>query len=84
MVSVIRRNNWLWYHHGSITHYAPDHLIMHGPTLNLLIYNCEKKVKKNEKKVKKKVYFCKFEKSKPWIKFLHGLNFLHSQERLNV
>ena len=68
MVSVIRRNNWLWYHHGSITDYAPDHLIMHGPTLNLLIYNCEKKVKK-------KVYFCKFEKSKPWIKFLHDLIF---------
>ena len=41
-VSYIRRNNWLWYHHGSITDYPPDHYIMHGPTLKFECQNGDK------------------------------------------
>ena len=77
MVSVIRRNNWLWYHHGSITDYAPDHLIMHGPTLNLLIYNCEKKSekKKTKKKWKKKYIFASLKNQNHELNFCMDLIF---------
>ena len=76
MLSFTRRNNWLWDHHGSITDSAPYHLIMHGPTLNLLIYNCEKKVgKKTKKKIEKKYIFASLKNQNHELNFCMDLIF---------